>query len=218
MSYCKDGRPTDEQQILALHEAGDRAPMSADLAVLAQIFADDYLQRGRQGSYEAGCAEEFSNGCDSLSVDCFHRTEDSRIRRHCGRARLGIRRSRSQRKAARRALRLPRRATEIRRGVEAGGFAVAAADGKMTPNVPISSVCLCVPCGSEEVFTTEDTEAGESEHHSTFRQAAAGFASATRGTRRSRPTETRRSQRRIYGSTCQASASSRRVSCQNRPA
>ncbi len=39
----------DEQQILALHEAGDRALMNADLAVLAQIFADDYVQYNEAG-------------------------------------------------------------------------------------------------------------------------------------------------------------------------
>jgi uncharacterized protein (TIGR02246 family) len=39
----------DEQQILALHEAGDRALMSADLEVLAQIFADDYVQYNEAG-------------------------------------------------------------------------------------------------------------------------------------------------------------------------
>jgi hypothetical protein len=39
----------DEQQILALHEAGDKALMSADLAVLAQIFADDYVQYNESG-------------------------------------------------------------------------------------------------------------------------------------------------------------------------
>ncbi len=39
----------DEQQILALHEAGDNALMSADLAVLAQIFADDYVQYNETG-------------------------------------------------------------------------------------------------------------------------------------------------------------------------
>jgi uncharacterized protein (TIGR02246 family) len=39
----------DEQQILALHEAGDRALMSADLTVLAQIFADDYVQYNEAG-------------------------------------------------------------------------------------------------------------------------------------------------------------------------
>jgi ketosteroid isomerase-like protein len=39
----------DEQQILALHEAGDRALMSADLAVLTQIFADDYVQYNEAG-------------------------------------------------------------------------------------------------------------------------------------------------------------------------
>src|ERR1700724_124852 len=39
----------DEQQILALHEAGDRALMSADVAVLAQIFADNYVQYNEAG-------------------------------------------------------------------------------------------------------------------------------------------------------------------------
>jgi uncharacterized protein (TIGR02246 family) len=39
----------DEQQIMALHEAGDRALMNADLAVLAQIFADDYVQYDESG-------------------------------------------------------------------------------------------------------------------------------------------------------------------------
>ena len=40
---------TDEQQILALHEAGDRALMAADLAALAEIFADDYVQYNDAG-------------------------------------------------------------------------------------------------------------------------------------------------------------------------
>jgi uncharacterized protein (TIGR02246 family) len=40
---------TDEQQILALHEAGDKALMTADLAALAQIFADDYVQYNEAG-------------------------------------------------------------------------------------------------------------------------------------------------------------------------
>jgi len=40
---------SDEQQILALHEAGDKALMSADLAVLAHIFADDYVQHNEVG-------------------------------------------------------------------------------------------------------------------------------------------------------------------------
>jgi ketosteroid isomerase-like protein len=39
----------DEQQILALHEAGDQALMSADVAVLTQIFADDYVQYNESG-------------------------------------------------------------------------------------------------------------------------------------------------------------------------
>jgi len=40
---------SDEAQILALHEAGDRALVSADLAVLARIFADDYVQYNEAG-------------------------------------------------------------------------------------------------------------------------------------------------------------------------
>lgn len=39
----------DEHQILALHEAGDKALMSADTTVLAQIFADDYVQYNESG-------------------------------------------------------------------------------------------------------------------------------------------------------------------------
>jgi ketosteroid isomerase-like protein len=39
----------DEQQILAQHEAGDRALMMADLDVLARIFADDYVQYNESG-------------------------------------------------------------------------------------------------------------------------------------------------------------------------
>ena len=39
----------DEQQILALHEAGDKALMSADLETLARIFADDYVQHNESG-------------------------------------------------------------------------------------------------------------------------------------------------------------------------
>src|SRR5216683_6448373 len=40
---------SDEQEILAMHEAGDKALMSADLAVLAQILADDYVQYNEAG-------------------------------------------------------------------------------------------------------------------------------------------------------------------------
>lgn len=39
----------DEDEILALHEAGDKALMTADLAVLARIFADDYIQYNESG-------------------------------------------------------------------------------------------------------------------------------------------------------------------------
>jgi uncharacterized protein (TIGR02246 family) len=44
-----DVQQHDVQQIMALHEAGDKALMSADLAVLAQIFADDYVQYNESG-------------------------------------------------------------------------------------------------------------------------------------------------------------------------
>ncbi len=44
-----DPQRNDEQQILALHEAGDRALMTADLTVLARIFADDYVQYNEAG-------------------------------------------------------------------------------------------------------------------------------------------------------------------------
>ncbi|MFY9643726.1 MAG: nuclear transport factor 2 family protein [Terriglobales bacterium] len=40
---------SDEQQILALHLAGDKALMSGDLAALGQIFADDYVQYNESG-------------------------------------------------------------------------------------------------------------------------------------------------------------------------
>src|ERR1700682_2237396 len=49
MSINNDEQQNDEQQILALHEAGDRALMSADVAALAQIFADDYVQYNESG-------------------------------------------------------------------------------------------------------------------------------------------------------------------------
>ncbi len=40
---------TDEKQIEALFEAGDRALMAADLDALAQIFSDDYVQYDPSG-------------------------------------------------------------------------------------------------------------------------------------------------------------------------
>jgi ketosteroid isomerase-like protein len=40
----------DEAQILALHEAGDLALMSANLEVLARIFAEDYVQYNEAGT------------------------------------------------------------------------------------------------------------------------------------------------------------------------
>jgi ketosteroid isomerase-like protein len=49
MAIESDPKRDDEQQILALHEAGDKALMAADLAVLSQIFADDYVQYNEEG-------------------------------------------------------------------------------------------------------------------------------------------------------------------------
>jgi ketosteroid isomerase-like protein len=40
---------SDEEQIRALHEAGDRALMSADFETLGRIFADDYVQYNESG-------------------------------------------------------------------------------------------------------------------------------------------------------------------------
>ena len=49
MSMENDQNQNDERQILALHEAGDRALMNADLAELARTFADDYVQYNEAG-------------------------------------------------------------------------------------------------------------------------------------------------------------------------
>src|SRR5208337_4109278 len=50
MPVDNDNQQNDEQQILALHEAGDRALMNADLAVLSRILADDYVQYNEAGN------------------------------------------------------------------------------------------------------------------------------------------------------------------------
>ena len=42
-------KQTGEQQILALFEAGDQALMSADIAALSTIFANDYIQYNPAG-------------------------------------------------------------------------------------------------------------------------------------------------------------------------
>jgi uncharacterized protein (TIGR02246 family) len=57
-------RQTDEQQILALFEAGDRALMSADVAVLSEIFADDYVQYNAAGQpfTKQEILDQFSSG------------------------------------------------------------------------------------------------------------------------------------------------------------
>ncbi|HSZ62465.1 MAG TPA: nuclear transport factor 2 family protein [Terriglobales bacterium] len=48
-SNNKEQNDNDEREIQALHEAGDKALMTADLAVLSQIFADDYVQYNEAG-------------------------------------------------------------------------------------------------------------------------------------------------------------------------
>jgi uncharacterized protein (TIGR02246 family) len=48
--HKNDRHDNDEYQILALHEAGDKALMRADVAALAQIFADDYVQYNESGT------------------------------------------------------------------------------------------------------------------------------------------------------------------------
>ena len=66
----------DEQQILALHDAGDKALMSADLTVLSQIFADDYVQYNEAGqafTKQDVLGNNFRTGKDSLPVDSLHR-------------------------------------------------------------------------------------------------------------------------------------------------
>lgn len=64
MSRPTHQQVTDEQLILALHEAGDRALMSADLAVLAEIFTDDYVQYNDAGKAftKQDVLENFRNG------------------------------------------------------------------------------------------------------------------------------------------------------------
>jgi uncharacterized protein (TIGR02246 family) len=42
-------KASEEEKILALHEAGDRALMSADTQALAGLFADDYVQYNEAG-------------------------------------------------------------------------------------------------------------------------------------------------------------------------
>ncbi len=49
MPIENDKQQSDEAQILALHQAGDKALMTADLNALADIFADDYVQYNESG-------------------------------------------------------------------------------------------------------------------------------------------------------------------------
>ena len=45
----KVNEESEEKKILALHEAGDRALMSADTEALSALFAEDYVQYNESG-------------------------------------------------------------------------------------------------------------------------------------------------------------------------
>jgi Domain of unknown function (DUF4440) len=111
MSVENETQQNDERQILALHEAGDRALMSADLDVLARIFADDYVQYN-----EAGIAFTRQDVLNNFRTGAIRYPSI-----------VSTGRSGGQRKAVRRALRLPRRPAETRWRVEISGIAVGAA-------------------------------------------------------------------------------------------
>ena len=57
---------SDEQQILKLFEEGDRALISADLAALSRIFADDYIQYDETG--KASTKQDVLNNLKSGAV------------------------------------------------------------------------------------------------------------------------------------------------------
>src|ERR1019366_8498555 len=116
------------------------------------------VQRGGAGRHETGCAEQFSDWGDSLSVDRFDRAEDSHFRRHGGRARLRVGRGRGRWKEIQRALRLPRCATETQWGVEIGGVAVGAAGRRVTATFCFPLCTSVYPVVQKKVFTTGYTE------------------------------------------------------------
>jgi len=64
MPPTKHEQPTDEQQIEALYEAGDKALVSADVSVLSRILADDYVQYGAAGKPQGKqtILDNFRNG------------------------------------------------------------------------------------------------------------------------------------------------------------
>src|SRR5450759_1587572 len=90
----------DEARILALHEAGDKALISADLAVLAQIFADDYVQYNEAG--KAFTKQDVLNNFRTGAIRYPSIVSTGRKIRIFGDtavvARIGIRRSRGRRK------------------------------------------------------------------------------------------------------------------------
>ena len=57
---------SDEQQILKLFEDGDRALISADLAALSRIFADDYIQYDETG--KASTKQDLLNNLESGAI------------------------------------------------------------------------------------------------------------------------------------------------------
>ena len=82
----------DKQQILKLFEDGDRALITADVAELSRIFADDYVQ------YDES-AKSFTKR-DPVYRNDLHGPPNTPIERECSRcAWIGGRRSRARRKA-----------------------------------------------------------------------------------------------------------------------
>lgn len=49
----ENGSMTDEEQIVALFEEGDRALMAADSEAMRRIYAEDYIQRDEAGQFSS---------------------------------------------------------------------------------------------------------------------------------------------------------------------
>ncbi|MBI3477271.1 MAG: nuclear transport factor 2 family protein [Acidobacteria bacterium] len=84
----------DEQQILALHLAGDKALVSADVEALARIFADDYVQYNESGQAftRQDVLNNFQTGAIRYPSIVSTGEDNSRVRRHGGSERFGVRR------------------------------------------------------------------------------------------------------------------------------
>jgi uncharacterized protein (TIGR02246 family) len=66
----------DEDQILQLFESGDRALIAADLAALARIFADDYIQYDESG--KASTKDDVLNNLKSGAIRYLSMTSTGR--------------------------------------------------------------------------------------------------------------------------------------------